>query len=339
MKYKNILLFVCSVLIVSSCRQGNLKNNLLPGASGSPGEVIIVMEKQAWEGSVGDGFKSLLMEDMPGLPQNEPLFNAVNINHSAFTELFKIHKNLIITSISPSVTQAGIKVEYDKWSKPQMVITMMAPNRDLFKSLFNENSQKILGLLYKAERDRLMTNYKTYAEHSLISKVEKRTGVHLNIPKGYYYAMDTNNFIWLSHESSETSQGIFIYSYDYTDSATFTLNSLINKRDEILKKYVGGENPGSHMATELQVFPNFRSFKLSGNYTAELRGLWKVEGDFMGGPFISITQLDEARNRVVTVEGFVYAPKYNKRNYIRQLEAILYSIKFVKPEKAITKSE
>jgi len=95
----------------------------------------------------------------------------------------------------------------------------------------------------------------------------------------------------------------------------------------MLKKYVGGENPGSYMSTELQVLPTFRSFKLNGTYTAELRGLWKVEGDFMGGPFISISQLDESKNRVVTVEGFVYAPKYNKRNYVRQLEAILYSLK------------
>jgi hypothetical protein len=83
------------------------------------------------------------------------------------------------------------------------------------------------------------------------------------------------------------------------------------------------------MTTEMQVFPIFRSYMLSKKYTAELRGLWRVEGDFMGGPFVSISQIDEQRNRIVTVEGYVYAPKYNKREYIRQLEAILYTIKFL----------
>jgi hypothetical protein len=82
------------------------------------------------------------------------------------------------------------------------------------------------------------------------------------------------------------------------------------------------------MTTELEVFPQYRSLNLNGTYTAELRGLWKVEGDFMGGPFISISQIDEKRNRIVTVEGYVYAPKFNKREYIRQLEAILYSLEF-----------
>ena len=219
-----------------------------------------------------------------------------------------------------------------------MVITLIAPDRDSFVTLFNENHQKILGLLLKAERDRLMDNYKVYAEQTLMKKLETRIGIKMNIPKGYYYAMDTNNFVWLSHETSETSQGLFIYYYDYTDSATFTLDALINKRDEILKKYVGGENRGSYMATELQILPYFRSFKLNNRYTAELRGLWKVEGDFMGGPFISISQLDEKQNRVVTVEGFVYAPKYNKRNYIRQLEAILYSLDFAVDKKSELKA-
>lgn len=332
MKYRTILILLSFVFIVASCNQSGVKKSLLPGVSGNPGEVVVIMDKTPWEGSPGEGFRKLLEEETPGLPQQEPLFDVVNISRKAFTDLFKIHRNIIFTSISPSNTQAGIQVEYNKWAKPQMVITMVAPDRESFDKLFNNNSQKILGLLYKAERDRLMDNYKSYSEAALIKRVEKRTGLHLNIPKGYYYAMDTNNFIWLSHETSETSQGIFIYYYDYTDTATFTLNALINKRDEILMRYVGGETPGSYMTTELQVLPYFRSFKLNDVYTAELRGLWKVEGDFMGGPFISITQLDETHNRVVTVEGFVYAPKFNKRNYIRQLEAILYSLEFVKPE-------
>jgi len=38
---------------------------------------------------------------------------------------------------------------------------------------------------------------------------------------------------------------------------------------------------------------------------------------------------DKKRNRIITVEGFVFAPRYDKHNYIRKLEAILYSLKIV----------
>jgi hypothetical protein len=48
----------------------------------------------------------------------------------------------------------------------------------------------------------------------------------------------------------------------------------------------------------------------------------------MGGPFINLSVLDASRRRVVTVEGNVYAPKNDKRNYLRQLEAMIYSLEF-----------
>ena len=58
-----------------------------------------------------------------------------------------------------------------------------------------------------------------------------------------------------------------------------------------------------------------------------MRGLWKVVGDMMGGPFVSHIRLDEQNQRIVVVEGFVYAPETNKRNYIRRLEASLFTLR------------
>ncbi|MBI9066308.1 MAG: DUF4837 family protein [Salinivirgaceae bacterium] len=324
--------FIFTIIAITfmSCNNRKVTKSLLPSASGRAGEVLIIMDKNQWQETPGQGFKKLLQEDTPGLPQSEPLFDVVNIPQQAFSELFRIHRNIIITNISPSAEKFGINVEYNKWANPQMVITIVAKTRSDFMEIFDENNQKILSLLFKAENVRLTKRYKKYAEQPIIKKVEQRTGVHLTIPKGYSYDVDTNNFIWISHETSQMIQGLFIYYYDYKDSTDFTLDKLIKSRDKYLKLYVPGENRGSHMATELQVFPTFRSYKMNESYTAEVRGLWKVEGDFMGGPFVSVSQIDEKRNRIVTVEGFVYAPKYDKRNYVRELEAILHSMEFVK---------
>jgi len=67
---------------------------------------------------------------------------------------------------------------------------------------------------------------------------------------------------------------------------------------------------------------------LNNRYTVEMRGLWKTEGAFLGGPFVSYTTVDTIRNRVVTVDGFVYGGKKTKRNLIRQVEAILTTLEF-----------
>lgn len=118
--------------------------------------------------------------------------------------------------------------------------------------------------------------------------------------------------------------GIFIYTYPFTDTNTFSLDYLLNKRDAFLQKYVPGERQGSYMTTERKYdYPQMAIINQKGNYTAAITGLWRMQGDFMGGPFVSRTMVDTLRNRVVTVEGFVYYPNEEVRNYVRQLETLL----------------
>ncbi len=59
-----------------------------------------------------------------------------------------------------------------------------------------------------------------------------------------------------------------------------------------------------------------------------MRGVWNVEHDFMGGPFVSYTFVDPGNNQIVTIYGYVYHPNKKKRNLLRQVEAILYSVRF-----------
>jgi len=43
--------------------------------------------------------------------------------------------------------------------------------------------------------------------------------------------------------------------------------------------------------------------------------------------------LDASRQRVFICDGFVYAPQKNKRNYLRQVEAMIYTLSFLDQEK------
>ncbi|MBL4755994.1 MAG: DUF4837 family protein, partial [Flavobacteriales bacterium] len=39
-----------------------------------------------------------------------------------------------------------------------------------------------------------------------------------------------------------------------------------------------------------------------------------------------LTLMNDDQDKVICIDGYVYAPKYDKRNYLRQVEAILYSL-------------
>ena len=82
------------------------------------------------------------------------------------------------------------------------------------------------------------------------------------------------------------------------------------------------------MTTSEAFVPDLRMFSLEGRTWTEMRGFWDVAGDFMGGPFVSFTTVDEASNRVFTLDCYVYSPKLNKRNFLRGVEHLLYLLKF-----------
>ena len=75
--------------------------------------------------------------------------------------------------------------------------------------------------------------------------------------------------------------------------------------------------------------PVVYDLQINGNEIVEIRGLWELEKGFMGGPFVSHSVYDKARNRIVTAEGYIYYPNQKKRIKIRQLEAIVYSLEII----------
>jgi hypothetical protein len=80
------------------------------------------------------------------------------------------------------------------------------------------------------------------------------------------------------------------------------------------------------MSTEHLLPLVFRVSKVKNNHSAEMRGLWKMVNDYMDGPFINLSVLDVPNNRVIMMDGLVYAPRFDKRNYLRQVEAMVYSL-------------
>jgi hypothetical protein len=181
----------------------------------------------------------------------------------------------------------------------------------------------------KAERRRLEINYANYHERAVSAETEEKFGITLNVPPGFVVDKVEDNFMWIRFETPEISQGIFIYTFPYEDENTFTADYMKIKRNIVLRKNVPGPTEGSYMSTESELPVVFNVFKKDGNYASEMRGLWTVENNFMGGPFINLAMLDILNNRVVVLDGYVYAPGKNKRNYLRQVEAMIYSAKFV----------
>ena len=322
----SFLLFLGGILLLSSCNSDN--SPIRTKITGKAGELVIVIPSETWKGPVGSQLQHILAQPQLGLPQDEPIFDLINIPPDAFKKIFRTSRNIINVRISPTQDSSKVELKKDVWAWPQAVVNIQVRSEQDFQKLFSKNSDKIVSFLLSAERKRLMQNYKNYPDKAVRNILLKDYKFSLNVPPGFVIPekTKTKDFAWIRYETPEISQGILVHIFPYTSDSTFTRKFMWEKQDSVMHYHVPGPRDGSFMITEPQLPPTFQVFKFKNNYAAMMRGLWKVQNDFMGGPFVTLSVLDAANSRVIMLTGYVYAPRYNKRNYLRQVEAMLYSL-------------
>ncbi|MBQ8838951.1 MAG: DUF4837 family protein [Bacteroidales bacterium] len=321
------------VMALVSCNEEKKRQVLLPNISGKAGEVVVVIGKADWEGAVGTVLRDSLACDCPFLPQREPLYNLANVAPNGFTNMFQIHRNIIIVNISGSVTEPGVIFKKDVWARPQTVIYINASDSESAVMLIQENSSRMVAVLEQAERDRVISNAKRYEERSLAPIVTEMVGGSPHFPSGYQLKKKTNDFIWISYEIQHMTQGILIYKYPTVPGEQMLeLDNILKTNAEMLKENVPGMFDNTYMITSEVVRPSIEYKKYKGLDFAEIRGLWEVHNDYMGGPFVAHAFYSRDGKEVIVLEAFVYAPKYDKRQYLRQVESVLYSFEWAKED-------
>ncbi|MBP7463497.1 MAG: DUF4837 family protein [Bacteroidales bacterium] len=325
MKIKSTILIIVAALGLASCT-GNL-GNYKPGATGTPGEVLVVLNKDYWTTEVGDSLRAVFHAYCESTPMEEYLFNLVQIPKEQFIDINQRHRNVLVPVISTEFTKAEILINKEPYAFNQTLIKLQAPDAPSMVKLISDNRSTLIELFKKADSDRWLQAFVKYQNLVVAEQIQKKYHVKMVIPKSYALDVSRDDFAWISYETRKYDMGIFIYSYPFTDTNTFSLDYLLKQRDIVLQKNVPGERDGSYMTTErVYDHPIMRIKNHKGNYAAAINGLWKMHRDFMGGPFVSITMADTLRNRIVTVEGFVYNPNEEVRNQVRQLETLLSTV-------------
>ena len=331
MRYSKFMALVAAVLALAGCKS-NKGRNLLPNVSGKAGEVLVVIEREQWEGDLGVSIRETLADDTPYLAQREPLFNLSNVPPGSFNSMFKMHRNLLLVNINPQNAQNGILYKSNQWARPQAIVQISAPTEDEAVEMFKEASPIISEFFEQSERDRIIENSKLYEEKKLQEPMLDLTGGILHFPSGYKLKKWTDDFVWVADEKQYTTQAVMAYKFPVRNDP-FSVPNLVAERDSVMQVNVPGMFEGSYMITSTAIEPTARSLKFKGRQFMEMRGFWEVHGDFMGGPFVSHAFYSPDGKDIIVLEAFVYAPRYDKRQYLRQVESILYSFEWKKDEK------
>ena len=326
----NLLSMALMALVLFSCGGNEKKGGkslFTPVSSGRPYEMLVVIDKGMWERPAGRALFDVLDSDVPGLPQPERSFRISQIIPSKFDRGFRIFRNIIDVDIQPIYTQPKLKYSRDSYTSPQMIMTIQAPDEQSFEEFVAKNRQVIVDFFTKAEMNRQINLLKEKYNPVVAAKVGSIFGCDVRIPAELERYKEGKDFLWASSDnnSTNTSLNFVIYSYPYTDKNTFTKDYFVHKRDSVMKINIPGAREGQYIQTDAD-YVDVKDFAVKGEYAFEARGLWYMENDMMGGPFVSHARVDRPNGRVVVVEGFVFAPEKKKRDLMRKLEAALYTL-------------
>ncbi len=295
------------------------------------------MDDAHWTGPAGDAVRDVLHKPYPMLPQLEPSFSVIQLDPDNVSYINRIHRNLIVVDIEENARNIPTRGQQkeDKYSSGQTVYTFHALNENEFIQKFKEVGSSVAQDIFEKDRKRIQKYNRKLNNAKAEAQLEEKMKLGLNLHNEYKAIKIEDDFAWFTREriqflsgrGHDVIQGVAVYTYPYTSDSLLLKESLISSRNEFLGKNVLSIRD-SPMNVETLLPPEYKQIGFSGQYAIEGRGLWKFQTPIMGGPYISLTVVDEKKGRVITVDGYAFAPKFDKKDFMLDIEAIVYSLTF-----------
>ncbi len=330
MQVKTVFKLLIITLIISGCGEIRKDKNFLPASTGKYGEVLVVVDTIYENGATGEALDEVFNKIQEGLPKAEPMFRMSTVPPAAFKSILKRGRNILQLSIGKGKS-SNTKVEKDVWAKNQLLINITAANDAKAAEILTKNIQQIRAQYNAHEVDDLKAQFAKKPEKKLMQEVLEKHALSITIPPAFLKMKILENGIWLQKEKSigehQIIQGLLVYTEPYTSDSTFSKSYFLRSRNRFTESAVLGFRENSYMRVYQEYEPLVTELNLNGFYSMEYRGLWNMTNDFMGGPFLHYTIVNEDRNEVIHLDGFVFAPQFQKREYLRELEAMMKTIR------------
>ncbi|NJN26055.1 MAG: DUF4837 family protein [Cyclobacteriaceae bacterium] len=222
----------------------------------------------------------------------------------------------------------------DEFARGQELVHLFGETEEILIDNLKKNKEKIQQHFLEVEEQRnYAALYSVKYETGISKHIQEKYQCELKVPIGYEIALEDEKFIWLRNFSPDVDKNVYVSWVEYQSEQMFSTDSLLSLRTQVSRPYIlyKPEDPDSYLLTETDHFEIFRKeINFKGHFAVELRGLWKVNKYYMGGPFISYAMVDEGRNRLYYIEGFLYSPGKEQRDNMRELEAILKTFNIIK---------
>ncbi len=344
-----VLLRLLGLLALGLCLSfgGCVNQGSQPDSLGGVGEILVVGDPALWNGDLGVLLRKTLSSEQIGLPQAEPWFKLIPVQDLGANKFQKRHRLIFHWVAADNFSELPHEIQKEaklalsrqnvytrcvlnSQAYPQREVWLVAKNVEFLKSYLLSNKSSLLQYFLDLDQQLILGRLDRLNQaDSLVSMIQDSVGIPLKtLPGDYRLKVLRQSFAWISKEIPGGSMNIVLWKNKMGSQSLQGAEAVQRDRDTVLARCIPGPTEGSYYLTEY-LMPPLSIFKANTGW--HVRGLWKIEGDFMGGPFVHRSWLREGV--AYHAEAFVYAPNEPKRAWLRELEALLTSMVSVESSK------
>lgn len=326
MKKISYFAVILVLLTAVSCRQKSGSSGIKVDnfSTGKAGEMILAIDTNYWSKAAVKAIYEVIQQPQPAINQIEPMFDVIQCSNSDYKASFMRHRNIVQFDYNPDYAGNTFEISRNPITSPQILVKIRGNQQDSCLALFLAHQDEIVEAMYANDIARLQNAHRKLNNPVIEKKIKEKFGLSMTIPDGYFVGREEEDFLWLCFRTPKNDRFVMLYKSPRYD---LTKENIVAERDRITKAYIQGAVAGAYpLVANIEGYPMAQDLQIRYHNGIELRGLWETVRDKMGGPFYSFTQVSPDSTTCITVDGFVYAPQEEKRDYLREVEAIVKSI-------------
>lgn len=355
------IIFLIIAMMIYSCQSepSSSSRRIKPSALGVMNDIVVLSDLDVWESIVGDTIRRYFEGYFPLTPRPEPIFDLRHFTHGdvvASAAKKELRTYLIVADLddpTSEVTQMVIEdlgserlsraknekgfttsIGRDKWATGQVLIYLFGHGLD---DLANSVVTNYNGISAKVnQHDMIQLEQHTYArgfnggwKRDLNTRYD---GLTIEVPNDFILVKDSlaqDGLFWIRKDDTKAGTvNIAMRMYDYTGPQDVTKENA-KARFNLFAREITSNAPSSYALindVDLPILEYDR--QIDDYFTREWRGIWEMENDFMGGPFISYAIVNDAKQKVFTLDALFFAPGVRKRDFMQQIDLMVKSIEW-----------
>ena len=325
---KKISYFAVIIVLLTavSCRQKSGSSGIKVDnfSTGKAGEMILAIDTNYWSKAAVKAIYEVIQQPQPAINQIEPMFDVIQCSNADYKASFMRHRNIVQFDYNPDYAGNTFEIARNPITSLQVLIKIRGNQQDSCLALFLAHKDEIVKAMYDNDIARLQNAHRKLNNPVIEKKIKEKFGLSMTIPDGYFVGREEEDFLWLCFRTPKNDRFVMLYK---SPRYELTKENIVAERDRITKAYIQGAVAGAYpLVANIEGYPMAQNIQIRYHNGVELRGLWETVRDKMGGPFYSFTQISPDSTSCITVDGFVYAPQEQKRDYLREVEAVVKSI-------------